>query len=389
MKVLVLHNDYQQAGGETFSVHAEIAALTGRGHEVQLLEVSNDILSTISRTEALHRMLRPDYSFKLVSDVLREFPADVAHVQNLFPLLGAGAIKALQYYQVPWVRSLRNFRKRCLSANLFRDGQTCTDCGTASGAVRGVARGCYRDSRGQSLVALGYANVEQAAENRYPPKAYVAVSDLVSRELRASLVPRVPVVVKPNAVQHAAKVPTDFERRGILFVGRLENHKGIDIVLHMARAMPDVPFRIVGEGPQSALVRAAVDNSSNIRWDEKVTNTGVLHLMASSQLIVAPSRWMEPFGRVAVEALSVGSIPLVGDVGGMREIVEKIDRSLALSIKDSNGWVQKARQVMALSDREYAKYSASCIDVYKQNYTVAANGRMLEEILHKHAVQHA
>ena len=389
MKVLVLHNDYQQAGGETLSVGAEIAALKMRGHDVQLLEISNDILSAVSRPEALRRVLGSEFSYQLVSDALRNRRVDVVHAQNLFPLLGAGAIKALQKYEVPWIRSLRNFRKRCLSANLFRDGETCTDCSTARAAVLGVGRGCYRESKVQSAVALAYANRDFDAERRYPPSAYVAVSKLVAEQVQESLVPGVPVVVKPNAVEHKSTIRTDGDRRGISFVGRLESHKGVDIVLTMASSMPDVPFTIIGDGPQSPLVRAANEGRSNIKWFRQLPNSEVLAVMASSQLIVAPSRWMEPFGRVAVEALSVGTVPLVGDVGGMREIVEKVDPSFALSVDDASEWVRRAAPILAMSKAQYGSYSASCISTYKEQYTVAANGKLLEQILEMHAVRNA
>ncbi|WP_128644586.1 glycosyltransferase family 4 protein [Rhodococcus sp. BS-15] len=385
MRILVLHNDYQQAGGETMSVQAEIASLQARGHDVNILQISNDTLNSMTRKEALERVLRPKFSFDLVNDALQKNSPEIVHAQNLFPLLGAGAINALYSNRIPWVRSLRNFRKRCLSANLFREGETCTICKTSRTALKGIAKGCYRDSKAQSAVALAYARQEYAAERRYPPKAYVAVSELVAHEVQESLVPGIPLVIKPNAVRNNAS-PSKTSRSGVLFVGRLEGHKGIDIAVAMARAMPDVSFTFVGDGPESGVVGAAELSGQNITWFRRLQNTKVLELMAASQLVIAPSRWMEPFGRVAVESMSVGTIPLVGNVGGMREIVEKFDKSLALPVDNVYDWISKSRCILSMDESEYRLHSASCFSAYQEHYTVRTNGVLLEEIFEKYAV---
>jgi hypothetical protein len=56
MRVLILHNAYQQRGGEDAVVDAEAALLSGAGHDVHKLVVSNDTLNTaIQRAPALHR----------------------------------------------------------------------------------------------------------------------------------------------------------------------------------------------------------------------------------------------------------------------------------------------------------------------------------------------
>ena len=51
MRILMLHNRYQQAGGEDASTDAEVALLRQAGHEVDLLEIHNDRIKTLSTWE--------------------------------------------------------------------------------------------------------------------------------------------------------------------------------------------------------------------------------------------------------------------------------------------------------------------------------------------------
>ncbi|QCB49908.1 glycosyltransferase [Rhodococcus sp. PAMC28707] len=383
MKILMLHNDYQQVGGETHSVGSEVAALRERGHEVKLLTVSNTELKQLGKLRGLQRATTPKFSFELVRGAIDQFQPDLVHAQNLFPLLGAGAIDALHHASVPWFRTLRNFRKRCLSANLFRDGKICTSCQTAGSAFPGVIRGCYRNSSLQSGVALVYGRHEMMAELRYPPRAYIAVSSAVGTELSHSLVPGIPVVVKPNAVQ--AHNGTNLQRSGILYVGRLEAHKGVDILLSMIESMPETTFTVVGEGPESEVFASVQARSGNVVWHKRLDNSRVLELMSASRIVIAPSKWIEPFGRVAVEALSMGALPIVGDRGGLAEIAAMVNARYSLSTDRFEVWVETASEVLSMDAHDFSALSAHCRNVYVSNYTTAINGSQLEDIYKRFA----
>jgi glycogen synthase len=134
------------------------------------------------------------------------------------------------------------------------------------------------------------------------------------------------VGVRPERVEGAVNV---------LFVGRLEKRKGIDVLLEcipsLLSTFPDVVFTIVGDdtvpGDDGVPFRTAFENSDAGNLDlDRVTFAGVVEdlrreaLYAGCDVFVAPSR-SESFGLILLEAMMFGKPVVAGDNGGMRSIV--------------------------------------------------------------------
>ncbi|MBW3661579.1 MAG: glycosyltransferase family 4 protein [Actinobacteria bacterium] len=113
----------------------------------------------------------------------------------------------------------------------------------------------------------------------------------------------------------------------VLFAGRLEYEKGVQTVLHAMERLLDevgpVRFFVAGVGTYSDELKQLV---TELDLDDHVTFTGFLEdhdlrlHYAAADVAVAPSIY-EPFGLVAVESLACGTPVVVGDTGGLREIV--------------------------------------------------------------------
>jgi glycogen synthase len=120
-------------------------------------------------------------------------------------------------------------------------------------------------------------------------------------------------------------------RRGerlVVFAGRLEYEKGVQTVLRAMERLLDevgpVRFVIAGEGTYSGELRRLV---RKLRLDRRVVFAGFLEdeelrlHYGAADVAVAPSIY-EPFGLVAIEAMACGTPVVVGDTGGLREIVD-------------------------------------------------------------------
>lgn len=100
--------------------------------------------------------------------------------------------------------------------------------------------------------------------------------------------------------------------RSVCFIGRLAAEKRLDLVLEAARALPDVRFRIAGDGPLRSTVEAAVEGAiaGNIEYLGWLDRDGVRSTLDDADLLLLPSRY-ETFGTIALEALSRGTPALV------------------------------------------------------------------------------
>jgi len=114
-----------------------------------------------------------------------------------------------------------------------------------------------------------------------------------------------------------------------LFIGRLDIEKGVDTLLRAFaichESLPEARLRIVGRGElRPSLERLASslgvqDSVMFCGWQEP---GGINHELSRAWALVAPSRWPEPFGLVALEAILRGVPAIVPALGGLAETVE-------------------------------------------------------------------
>ncbi len=96
-------------------------------------------------------------------------------------------------------------------------------------------------------------------------------------------------------------------------MGRLENEKGFDIFKSLAEENRDLEFYAAGVGGEG-------DVPQNLRCLGYMNSKVFLSML---DLLVVPSRWNEPFGRVVIEALALNIPVIVSRMGGLSELVSE------------------------------------------------------------------
>jgi D-inositol-3-phosphate glycosyltransferase len=150
------------------------------------------------------------------------------------------------------------------------------------------------------------------------------------------------------------------EDRMILFVGRIQPLKGIDILIRalglVKRREPELARRlcvsIIGGDPQpdSEVEEAEFERLESLRRElgigDLVTFLGakdqdtLVYYYAAAEMVVMPSHY-ESFGMVAIEAMACGTPVVASDVGG-----------LTFSIEDGyNGYLVPGRDPQALASK--------------------------------------
>ncbi|HEX6105621.1 MAG TPA: glycosyltransferase family 4 protein [Gemmatimonadales bacterium] len=222
---------------------------------------------------------------------------------------------------VPTVLTVTDYKCVCpIGSKLLPDGRRCTARAGAvcwrSGCV-GLAH-WLRDRPRYALIRSGLKGVDRV----------LACSDWVRRELAAN---DIAAEVLPLGVP--APGP-DFRRtpaRDPLFVycGRFDVEKGVDLFLRaFARVRAGTPgacLRLVGRGPLRPMLDRLV---GELGLDGAVTFRGwvppaeVERELMDAWALVVPSRWAEPLGLVALEAITRG-VPVIASAdGGLGEAVE-------------------------------------------------------------------
>lgn len=119
--------------------------------------------------------------------------------------------------------------------------------------------------------------------------------------------------------------------RYVVFVGDSAG-KGLHIVLHAARQLPHIEFRIF-----SRLIDSPV-MERNIEWRPWQTEAGRVYDDAA--LVVCPAQWIEAYGRVAREAFVLGIPVLASRLGGLPEAVDDKPECLIDRFKQPQAWAE-------------------------------------------------
>jgi glycosyltransferase involved in cell wall biosynthesis len=136
-------------------------------------------------------------------------------------------------------------------------------------------------------------------------------------------------VLIPNTVIDTAPksqaLPSDGRRLRVLFVGRFDRQKGVDILFEAILMLErlgifDVEFDIVGKPILDALSVRGIPNAGNVYYHGWVDQVELIPLYRQADVLVMPSRW-EGFGLCALEAFRAGTAVLASRVGGLTDII--------------------------------------------------------------------
>jgi glycosyltransferase involved in cell wall biosynthesis len=125
----------------------------------------------------------------------------------------------------------------------------------------------------------------------------------------------VKVIYPALNVDEVRKVKRAAQPKNIFIVG-ISDHKGFSMFKDLAPDFPKLNFHVVGD---STLNPGSEYTQGNVTFHGWVS---VVDILANeADLLLVPSIWQEPFGRVAVEGLISGTPTLVSDIGGLPEAV--------------------------------------------------------------------
>lgn len=377
MIILILHNFYQQPGGEDIVVEAEAAMLGAAGHRVRVETVSNDAIQGVgARIKTfLHAPYEPARGPWIQMLVERHQP-DLIHIHNFFPLLTPAVHEAAARAGIAVVQTLHNYRLLCAGALLMRDDRVCEKCVVGS-PLWGVVHRCYRGSLPGSLAVV---RMQRRAARRgiwqRQVHRFIALTDFARQQFIQGGLPAERIAVKPNFV---SRLPDESagRRRGALFVGRLSVEKGVDTLLTAWRKLPDIPLTIAGDGPERARLEAAAP--PGVVFVGRLSSSDVQAEMQKAQTLIMPSLWYEGFPMTIAEAYAAGLPVIASHLGSMAELVVVGQTGLLFAPGEPARLVDTVRRAFANPGR-LAEMGLAARALCESRYTAERNLPLLEEI---------
>lgn len=399
MKVLIVNDYASPSGGAEVQMLTLRDGLRARGHDARLFAsrarpvegpspADYECFGTTGRFRTLLQTANP-WAPAALRRALAEFRPDVVHVGMFLTQLSPLILPLLR--DVPSLYHVHWYRPVCpRGTKMLTDGSAC-------GSPAGVA--CLR---GGCLPLHDWALLMQQMRlwrrGRGAFDRIVAVSDAVRQRLLDEGIG--PVEVVWNGVPVSPEPAPFAPRPTVAFAGRLVLEKGVDVLLRafaeVAAQVPAARLIVAGDGPERERLRRMI---GELDLDARVVLPGHLSRrdlecsLAGAWVQAVPSRWDEPFGLVAAEAMMRGAAVVASASGGLAEIVRDGETGFLVPPGDAGALARallpllrdRARaERMGAAGRVVAEThfsEAACVDRFVGLYDDLCRGRDKEKRL--------
>lgn len=246
---------------------------------------------------------------RLFDEALARSRPDIVHTNTIVGLTPA-IWRVAHRRGIPVVHTLRDYHLLCPRTTLLRSSHT--DCIDKPLPCRVLASLKLRQTHEVTLVTA--------------PSRHVLRKHLEAGGFRAA---RAEVV--PNALEEWPEALPPRPRGGPvrgLFMGQINHHKGIGLLLESLAGLLDDPtfasleFALAGQGPLAAEVDAfCAAYPDRVRYHGMVRGDARGDLLRQADFMVVPSIWAEPFSRSIIDGFSWG-LPVIGcAMGGIPEVI--------------------------------------------------------------------
>jgi glycosyltransferase involved in cell wall biosynthesis len=322
MKILVAQDALNAEGGVESYLASIIPALRSRGHSVALLFVRRQGGAPLVREVDGPAVAVHSHSVDDAFAELRAWGPDVCFSNNMMRL----DVERRALDEWPVVKFMHGYFGTCVSAlkmHAFPFRIACSrTLGPACLALYGPRHcgaltpgalvGGYRWARGQQRLFPRYATV-------------MVASDHMAEEFARHGAPRDRIAMLPLFPSLTASAPITAPDNSVLFLGRMTDLKGGDLVIRaVSRAATklkrSIPLVMAGDGPERrAWERLASHENVDAEFPGWLDPDRRIGALRRAWVLAVPSVWPEPFGLVGLEAAAMGVPAVAFDTGGIRQ----------------------------------------------------------------------
>lgn len=243
---------------------------------------------------------------KVVRNLLDSEQPDVIHTNNLAGFSTCVWDEA-DRLRIPLIHTVRDMYLMCIRSSMFRRGRCCdTQCSS-----------CLISSLSRRAATANLKHVVGISQ-------YILDSHLNRGFFKNATLKVIHNSYVPDLSTTIPKCPSAPCQLKIGYLGRLSEAKGVEYLIRefiSAQMGPNVSLLIAGEGHSGYL-----DHLRTVAADYSVSFLGQVapaQFFDQIDLLVVPSLWNEPLGRVAIEAMAHGVPTIAARRGGLVEIIKE------------------------------------------------------------------
>lgn len=387
MKIVLAHKCFHKKGGAEVFFFEVARVLKKHGHEVAFFSVNDEQnidsvwskyfidapdFNAKSPVKKLFSLAAIPYNLKAKKNfgrLLDDFKPDIVHCFNIMTQISPSIMVAARERNIPVVISHNDYKHICPNYQLYRNGETCEAC-KGHHYFNCVKYKCAHKSLAFSTASALELYIhhwmkvyEKNVTLHLFSCEYMAqkTEEFWGRKInQGKLMNPFNVPLKPASISKG-----EFG----LYFGRLIGEKGVDVLLKALSVTKNLPFVIVGNGPEEEKLRAMARdmNLSNVKFVGPKWGAELDEYLNKAMFVVVPSLWQETFPYVILQAFAACK-PVIGSIrGGIPEMLGD-DKGLLYEANDYEKLSELMKglqsspdkcQIMGLKAREYVEINFS------------------------------
>jgi glycosyltransferase involved in cell wall biosynthesis len=386
MKILLVNNYHFLDGGAERYYFSLAKMLRSEGHKVAYFSmkskrnrrtrwekyfVSEIDLNKTNLKGTVRKMLRMIYcweSKRMIKKILDDFKPDIVHINNIHYYISPSILPEIKKRKIPIVQTVHDYQLISPNLILFANGQIC-EITKPNKYYKAVLSRNIKGPYVASLIAV-CASYFQHIFSLYEKtvSVFILPSTFMGKKLKEYKFNYNKIVKLPNFVIKTKKYNSaggKLNKRYVLYFGRLSEHKGIMTTVKVAKELPDVRFKLIGNFVDKSFEKRIKKYLS----ENKIKNVSIVKHQSPSKLkksiseasfVIVPSKWYENQPFSIMESYAEGRTVIASNIGGIPEIVIHGKTGLLFKPNDIVDFEQKIlslwnNPIKTLSMGNYAK----------------------------------
>ena len=319
-KILVIHTNYQNTGGEDIAVKNEINFLK-KNFIVDEIFFQNKIENYF--TQFFYFILNKNFkSLRIVNAKIKSFQPDIVYVHNTWFKASPAIFKLLKKTNSQIFLKLHNYRFFCtkflFAKEHFNDHYPCKACGSEL-SKQSLFNRYYKSSYVKSIFLIIYGRkyfkilkdekIKILCLNEFQKK-FLINQGISSEKLFTHI----------NYLDPESSNIYNPSSNYLVYAGRISNEKGVEDLISsfLLSNSKKISLKIIGDGPEFDKLKEKYLNE-NIIFLGKLSNLETINIIKNSRAVVTATRLLEVQPTLLCEA-SINSIPSIfPDNGGISE----------------------------------------------------------------------
>lgn len=341
MRVLMINKFLHPNGGSETYIFKLGEYLTAQGHEVQYFGMEHEGRCVGNRVNAYtsdmdfhggSKLAKLTYPLKTIYSaearqklalVLEDFRPDVCHLNNFNYQLTPSILLEIEKWRKAGhpcrvVFTAHDYQLVCPNhmCNNPGTGENCEKC--LGGHFLNCTKGrCIHGSLAKSAVGTLEAVFWNAQGAYKAIDSMICCSEFLKSKMDTNPLFAQKTVAMHNFVERVPQKKTE-KKDYVLYFGRFSKEKGMETLIHVCKALPQVQFVFAGTGPLEGEI-AGVPNIRNVGFQR---GEALETLIREARFSIYPSEWYENCPFSVMESQMYGTPVLGADIGGIPELIE-------------------------------------------------------------------